>query len=199
MTIHLIIFPEMELDNDLIAMLEHGDIAPEINDIIRGSIVNGEIKFILNDNIHEMDTMEFMNDMFTLVYAGQYIEYNGVDTYTFSPSNVSMTFDNSQQPGIISINSPTFRFKQQHRLDNNLDTLKAFLNKLIVKQQHSELNSVSRIGKNRNLPRNVDSVIGSFISGKKGYIPSQKNQLKQNMGISLAPRVKGRRTRKRAN
>jgi hypothetical protein len=77
------------------------------------------------------------------------------------------------------------------------DVLTNLLKDVMTRKQGRELTSVLRIGKNRQLPRNVEGVIGTFVSGKNGSISQQRNQLKQNTGISLAPRAR-RKTRRNA-
>jgi hypothetical protein len=58
------------------------------------------------------------------------------------------------------------------------------------KRAGRNLISVSRIGKNRGLPPNMEGEIGSYLSGVGGPLTMQQNRLKQATGISLAPRVK---------
>jgi hypothetical protein len=58
------------------------------------------------------------------------------------------------------------------------------------KRAGRNLISVSRIGKNRGLPHNVEGKIGEYLSGVSGPLTMQQNRLKQDIGISLAPRVK---------
>ena len=53
--------------------------------------------------------------------------------------------------------------------------------------QHTELNP------------DVLAHIASFSTGKEGTLATQSNELKQNLGVQLAPRIRGRRsTRKKA-
>jgi hypothetical protein len=55
--------------------------------------------------------------------------------------------------------------------------------------------SVQRVGKNRNLPHNIEAVTAGFLTGiNKTSIKGQQNKLQQQLGISLAPRA--RKTRK---
>jgi len=77
-------------------------------------------------------------------------------------------------------------------LKKSLDTFKA-------KKSGKELSEVQRLGANKGLPENVDSKIGSFLTGKNGSTKSQMNKLKQNSGIQGPPRAGGsRKTRKRS-
>ena len=48
--------------------------------------------------------------------------------------------------------------------------------------------------KARMLPPDVAALMGSFVTGKEGTLSGQANQLKQKLGISLAPRPSGRLT-----
>jgi len=64
-----------------------------------------------------------------------------------------------------------------------------------AKVQGRDLTSVKRVGLSKNLPEDVESVIGSYITGKKGSTKSQMDQLRQATGESLAPQA-GRRTKK---
>lgn len=56
-----------------------------------------------------------------------------------------------------------------------------------------DLTSVKRVGLAKNLPEDVESVMGSFITGKKGSTKAQMDKLQQEAGLPLAPRAGGRR------
>ena len=77
-----------------------------------------------------------------------------------------------------------------------------YLNELLNKRrklQIGNLSYVTPLGKRFGLNPNVESTIGSFLSGKNQkstYVPGQINQIKQNMGVSLAPREGGKKRRK---
>jgi len=64
-----------------------------------------------------------------------------------------------------------------------------------AKVQGRDLTSVKRVGLANNLNPDVESVIGSFITGKKGSTDGQMDQLQQDADVRLAPRA-GRRTKK---
>jgi len=81
-----------------------------------------------------------------------------------------------------------------NELTNYMITLKL---KVKVRPVLNNLTEVARIGKNRQLPANIEGVIGEMLSGKKGHLASQRNQLQQNIGISLAPRVRSKTRRRR--
>lgn len=80
-----------------------------------------------------------------------------------------------------------------------LKQLKRVLDTFISKKKGKELSEVQRLGMNKGLPENVDSRIGSFLTGKNGSTKAQMNKLKQNSGIQGPPRAGGsRNTRKRS-
>ena len=61
-----------------------------------------------------------------------------------------------------------------------------------------EISSLKELGESRRLPENMESVIGSYLSGKRGSLHGQVDKLKQNTGMRLAPRPGGgSKTRKR--
>jgi hypothetical protein len=62
-------------------------------------------------------------------------------------------------------------------------------------QRGRDLTAVKRLGTSKNLPEDVESVIGSFTTNKKGSTNAQMDKLKQDSGISLAPRVGRRKTK----
>ena len=143
------------------------------------------------------DEMEGIN----LKYEGQHIEYIAPseryrpDTYKFKPSNVVLEVF----PFAINIRCSGIAI-HQFMEDGIHDTydLKGFLASLISLQANAyknNLQSVKNIGQAKSLPHNVEDKIGTFLSGKTGPLVSQENKLNQNMGFSLAPRVK-RKTRK---
>jgi len=154
------------------------------------------------------DEMEGIN----LKYNGQHIEhiehlryrqnsapFNLVrtDTYKFTPSNVVLQVS----PSIVNINCNGLKIEQWMTGadgDAYTDHLNDFVASLIAIQANSykeNLQSVKKVGEARGLPHNVEGRIGTFLSGKTGPLISQENKLNQNMGISLAPRIK-RKTRK---
>jgi hypothetical protein len=64
-----------------------------------------------------------------------------------------------------------------------------------VRKAGRNLSSLQRVGKNRNLPHNIEAVTAGFLTGiNKTSIKGQQNKLQQQLGISLAPRA--RKTRK---
>jgi len=78
-----------------------------------------------------------------------------------------------------------------------LKQLKRVLDTFTAKKAGKELSEVQRIGANKGLPENVDSVIGSMLTGKNGSTKAQMNKLKQNAGIQGPPRAGGTRKRRK--
>jgi len=67
-----------------------------------------------------------------------------------------------------------------------------------LKSQGRDLTSAKRVGLSKNLPEDVESVIGSFLTGKKkSTTKGQMDKLLQQTGVSLAPRAGGRTRRHR--
>ena len=64
-----------------------------------------------------------------------------------------------------------------------------------------DLTSVKRVGLAKNLPNELEGVIGEFLSGETGTIDGQMDLLRKKTGEQLAPRPTGRprggRTRRR--
>lgn len=78
-----------------------------------------------------------------------------------------------------------------------LKQLKRVLDTFTSKKAGKELSEVQRLGIHKGLPENVDSRIGSFLTGKNGSTKAQMNKLKQNVGIQGPPRAGGsKKTRK---
>ena len=67
----------------------------------------------------------------------------------------------------------------------------------VAKSRGRNLVGLREVGEGLALPENVESHIGSFLSGKTGSTKAQTNKLRQNLGESLAPRAGGKRTRRR--
>lgn len=154
------------------------------------------------------DEMEGIN----LKYEGQHIEHiehrayrqNSapfnmvhIDKYKFTPSNIVLRVSRGEVLITVSgIKIDLFMIGVHG--DDYTDHLNDFLGGLISSQANTyknNLQSVKKVGSAKSLPENVESRIGTFLSGKTGPLVSQENKLNQNMGISLAPRIK-RKTRK---
>jgi len=67
------------------------------------------------------------------------------------------------------------------------------------KMRGRDLTSVKRVGLAKNLPNELEALMGQFLSGKKGTVDGQMDQLRQDTGEAMAPRPSGRggRTRRR--
>ena len=61
-----------------------------------------------------------------------------------------------------------------------------------INQRGRDLTSVKRVGLDKNLPNELEGLIGQFLSGKKGTIDGQMDQLQQEKGKPMAPRPIGR-------
>jgi hypothetical protein len=147
---------------------------------------------------------------FVLSCGNQYIDSLGDDAYLLRPSEIGIviqtetspippggsdTGETRQSKGIIYIKGNSFTWigritPHGYRLPDSLDMLKSFLHTKATKFMRRNLRSVATIGKNRELPENVEGVIGEFLSGKHGHLVAQQNALIQNLGYSLAPQVR---------
>jgi hypothetical protein len=87
------------------------------------------------------------------------------------------------------------------RADKNLFERTLYQEMLAPKQKGRDLTALKRVGLAKNLPEDVEGIIGQFLTGKKGTTGSQMDQLQQSTGVSMAPRPSGRptggRTRRR--
>jgi len=105
--------------------------------------------------------------------------------YTFYPTEDQIAFDKVQlklKIGNLYIQDE-FRRNESNELKTILDELKISL----VRRKGRNLAAVKRL----DVPSNVQSMIGSFLSGKPGTVAGQANQLQQNTGVALAPRPSG--------
>ena len=146
---------------------------------------------------------------FVLSYGNQYIDSLGDDAYLLRPSEIAIViqtetsprapplaaFETRQSKGTIYIKGRYFTWigsitPYGYRLPDSLDMLKSFLHTKATKFMRRNLRSVATIGKNRELPENVEGVIGEFLSGKHGHLVAQQNALRQKLGYSLAPQVR---------
>ena len=99
-------------------------------------------------------------------------------------------------PGFNISMQPYLHFDSHIKL-GALKQLKRVLDKFTSKKAGKELSEVQRLGTHRGLPENVDSRIGSFLTGKNGSTKAQMNKLKQDSGMQLAPRAGGTRRRRK--
>jgi len=142
------------------------------------------------------------------------------DIYNFSPSNITLNINYGGDEPLIKITIGKFKISpiwaDQDEEDDDLlaeenpITLKitSYLNNIIEKEKAREkgreVASLKELGASRQLPENMESVIGSYLTGKKGTLNAQINRIKQNSGIPIAPRFnsktrKNRKSRKRMN
>jgi hypothetical protein len=61
-----------------------------------------------------------------------------------------------------------------------------------LKSQGRDLTSLMRVGLDKNLPDELESLTGEFLSGEKGTTGSQMDAMQQKLGKSLARRPSGR-------
>ena len=113
-------------------------------------------------------------------------------TYKFTPSELTIRVDPLDpflfiEKGGVHIEEELGNMSLRRFLGR---PLVEYLEKLVKNQTIREVLSISNLGRSRALPEDVEGVIGEYVSGKQGPIPSQINQLKQNRGISLAPRIR---------
>ena len=119
------------------------------------------------------------------------------DVYHFELSNMSIVVDS--QSSSIEFRTKFLVTEQMYDVDGDTrQKLKAAMKAFIKERKNShtrqkgrEVASTEELGASRRLPENIDSVIGSFLSGKKGSSKAQKEKLMQNLGVHLAPRPGG--------
>ena len=152
--------------------------------------------------------------------TGQLVKRINEDTWLLQPSNIEIKIDFQT----LKLKFPDVTITQaivpgldegEDEADAILDELRHFLDKMLVKQIGKEVGMVKRLempnvlnrvsGNNksrtlhRNVPYNAKGVIASFLTGKTGSINSQTNKLQQNIGTSMAPRPRRRKTRRVKN
>jgi hypothetical protein len=161
---------------------------------------------------------EDSDDGITIDLTGQFVKQLDEDGWLLQPSNIEIRIEFQSVKITVSGVSITQAVLGddggEDESDAKLDELRHFLDKLVVKQQtRKEVLMVNRLempnvlnrapGNNKsrtirgNIPYNAKGVISSFLTGEKGSIGSQKNKLQQNLGTSLAPRPRRRKTRRR--
>lgn len=168
-------------------------------------IVPGQLYFRTNSNPIE----DGGPSGFTVETSGQMIQMTKDETQSFKkgiaykiePSGITIELDMFTGDGMdgiayIYIKGPSFYFYD--RLDErNIETIfnefKSHMTKLIApwaaKKAGRNVGSTLALETLKSLPKNVGGKIGEMLSGKKGHLESQMNQLKQNAGIPLAPRL----------
>jgi len=127
------------------------------------------------------------------------------DVYKFSISNIEIRVFRNEGNNIIDIITKDIYIDGDTCSHNTKNDLKAAIKKFLVdrkvrrgRQAGREISSLKELGESRHLPENMESVIGSYLSGKKGSLRGQVDKLKQNTGVRLASRPGGgSKTRKR--
>jgi hypothetical protein len=179
-------------------------------------ILPGQLYFRTNSNPIDDGNVSGL----TVVTSDQMIQMTKHETmpykeeiaYIIKPSGISIELDifRGDRVGYIRIKGPSF-YMYDSLDDENVETIfnefKSHMAKLITKKVGRNVGSTLALETLKGLPKNVGGKIGEMLSGKKGHLESQMNQLKQNVGIPLAPRVRAakgsplaggkRRTRKR--
>jgi len=161
---------------------------------------------------------EDSDDGITVDLTDQFVKQLDEDGWLLQPSNIEIRIEFQSVKITVSGVSITQAVLGddggEDESDAKIDELRHFLDKLVAKQQtRKEVLMVNRLempnvlnrapGNNksrtlrRNIPYNAKGVISSFLTGEKGSIGSQKNKLQQNLGTSLAPRPRRRKTRRR--
>ena len=125
--IYKILYPDPILIRRLIGINPHNNADPF--DVIRGKIL-----FTTEDEyVFDFEDLESLGIIIS--YADQTIKYNGVDTYTFRPSNISIKFyPEGDMFRRIYISGPNFKFIDELEDDveeASIDAFKTFLNNQI--------------------------------------------------------------------
>jgi len=163
------------------------------------------------ENVH-IQTTEDLNPIngFILDFNNQIINIivNREDyiRFTIEPLNLNISADDFQINIHSTLRGMTFFYNDmfddtitQAECMAKFNEFRKYITRLHAKQETrpvlKNLTEVFRVGKNRNLPENVENIMASFLTGKSGTITGQANKLKQNVGYHLAPRA--RKTRRR--
>ena len=164
-------------------------------------------------------TIPIKGEVITHTFINSSETNSSQDIYNFSPSNISLNINYGGYEPIIKITIGKFKISpiwaDQDEDDDLLPQdnpivlkIKSYLNNIIEKEKAHEkgreVASLKELGASRQLPENMESLIGSYLTGKKGSLNAQMNRIKQNSGIPIAPRFnsktrKNRKSRKRMN
>jgi len=128
--IYKIIYPDPILVRELFGGLGYNE--QGVLDLIRG-------KILFTTEEHYRDNFDDLESLGIIIsYADQIIKYNGVDTYTFRPSNISIKFyPEGDMFRRIYISGPNFKFIDELEDDveeTAIDAFKTFLNNQIQGQ-----------------------------------------------------------------
>jgi hypothetical protein len=177
------------------------DLPPNIREAIGENVIYIQTHQDINDLLNGEPTGIFLYlDELTVE-----IETNREELFSFiiNPLNMTLTIMGDvitlrnnikrRQPMLLFIQetmSPDLTIDDR---DIIIEAFKSHIVRLQTQQRMRNLTEVLRVGKNRALPENVENIMASFLSGKKGTINGQVNKLKQNVGYSLAPRTRKNR------
>ena len=175
-----------------------------------------DIREAIGENVIYIQTHQDINDLLNGQPTGIFlyldeltveIETNREELFSFiiNPLNMTLTIMGDvitlrnnikrRQPMLLFIQetmSPDLTIEDR---DTIIKTFKSYIVRLDTQRRMRNLTGVLRVGKNRDLPENIEDRIASFLSGKPGKIAGQANKLKQNVGYNMAPRA--RKTRRR--
>lgn len=122
-----------------------------------------------------------------------------IDSYFFLPSLMRVLVDRDML--IVTNENMTFSFTARFSVDEAEDLsnlLKEKFEENVRSRGRNLMGVKTALMQRKNLNPNVLAHIASFSTGKNGTLATQTNELKQNLGEQLAPRVGGRRsTRKK--
>ena len=125
---------------------------------------------------------------------------NLIDIYFFLPSLIRVGVDRNvlivtNQEGEFSFDA---RFSEEESED--LSNLLKEKYEEHIRSRGRNLMGVKTALMQTELNPDVLAHIASFSTGKEGTLATQSNELKQNLGVQLAPRIRGRRsTRKKSS
>lgn len=139
----------------------------------------------------------FLNDTIDNTEWEDGATYN---TFVFKKSNIKLEMQNDSDEYSPTLDLHVNELQLIHdniyspggteTYDEILKELKAFIKVIKSKEMGRNLLGVARVGEKRKLPENMEGRIAEFLTAKRGHIVSQMNQLQQNAGIQLAPRVR---------
>jgi hypothetical protein len=123
-----------------------------------------------------------------------------IDAYFFLPSLMRALVDSDML--IVTNEKAQFSFSARFSVDEAEDLsnlLKEKFEQNVRSRGRNLMGVKTALMQHKNLNPDVLAHIASFSTGKNGTLATQANELKQNLGEQLAPRVKGRRsTRKKS-
>jgi len=123
-----------------------------------------------------------------------------IDTYFFLPSLVRALVDRDML--IVTNKDMSFSFNARfsvHEAEDLSTLLKEKYEENVRSRGRNLMGVKTALMQRKDLNPDVLAHIASFSTGKSGTLATQTNELKQNLGEQLAPRVGGRRsTRKKS-